>query len=648
MADDESRSGKYRRLRVIVFALVALPIAGLGELLKKQASNSWLVLAGAMVVAAVSLWFTDIRRFVDWLLEWVEERYRAVSRRARWIAAGVLVLLVAATAVVVVRPFGDDDGCPPTTELRILTSPEGFQATRELAGEYARTTARANDGCPTVFPFVYAADTSAVSSALARQWADGKTEHPYVDLGPRPDAWLPDSTVDVRQVRDILARTLPDDLTANGRLPAPLKLITPIASSSIVLAGSAVPATPPDDAATLSGLVSRLLAKPKPSLSVADPESSTAGLLAATGYLHDAQNRLVDPAVARQRQQIVLASTASADDEASLLCAYLRTGRAPAAVLTSSRTWQRLLKGRTLGGTGCRAPVNAPWAPTSLTSEGVEGPVLDHPFVQFTWTSSRHNRAVDGFRDWLRGAGGRYLAEVGLAKPRNDCGALDKNPCVPEDLAATLELYQQAKLSGRVLLAVDASGSMTEGVGSGKGTRFTVATQGVVEALGQLGPHDEFGLWSFPNARGRSSPQLAGIAAGSPQHRKAVVGALRSVDPAGVTPLYATILAGLREVSGGGDAKRIRALVVLTDGEDTTSSLSLQQVAREVRKLSAASDVRLHVIATGDARCEEIPGREGTGLHLLTDAGKGECLSASPGKVPRTMAQLFTTLWSGR
>ncbi|MFC6017853.1 VWA domain-containing protein [Plantactinospora solaniradicis] len=653
MADDEGRSGKLRYLRNVIGGLIAVSIVGAAEVVKKEADPVWLAVLAAIVASAVSLWIIGFRRFIDWLLEWIEVLYRAVPRRARRIAAGALVLVIAASMIVIVRPFGgggEDGGCPPTTELRILTSPEGLQSTRELAGEYALTTARDNDGCPTVFPFVYAADTSAVSGALARQWADTRVEHPYVDLGPRPDVWLPDSTLDVRQVRDILARTLPDDLTANGRLPAPLKLITPIASSSIVLAGSAVSASSsPNDDATLAGLVSSLLDQPRASLSAADPESSTAGLLAATGYLHDAENRMVDPVVARQRQQIVLTSTTSGDDEASMLCSYLRTGQAPTAVLTSSRTWQRLLKGRTLGGTGCQAPVKPPWAPPSVTPVGVDRPVLDHPLVQFTWTSSRQGKAVDGFRDWLRGAGEQYLAEVGLSKPLDRCAGLDDdNPCLPRDLTATLELYRQAKLSGRVLLAVDASGSMAEGVGSGRVTRFTVAAQGVAEALGQLGPNDEFGLWSFPNARGRSSPQLVRIAAGSPQHRTAVVGALRTVRPAGTTPLYDTILKGMGAVSGGRDDKRIRALVVLTDGEDTGRRFTLREMARQVRKLFAAYGVRLYVIATGDARCEDVQGQEGAGLHLLTDAGQGECRSATPGKVPTTMAQLFTTLWSGR
>ena len=217
---------------------------------------------------------------------------------------------------------------------------------------------------------------------------------------------------------------------------------------------------------------------------------------------------------------------------------------------------------------------------------------------------------------------------------------------MPLTLTAMLSAHRQAKLPGRVLLAVDASGSMAARAGPGT-TRFTIASQGVEEALGHLGPRDDFGLWTFPKPSGRSSPELVGLAPGSLPQRNAVVRALRTVRPTGATPLYATILAALREVAGGGADEQVRAVVVLTDGEDTTSDRSMQQVATEIRKLAGASDARLYVIATGDARCEDGGGTE-TGLRRLTDAARGECVATSPGEADATMAQLFGRLWGGR
>ncbi|WP_328475335.1 VWA domain-containing protein [Actinoplanes sp. NBC_00393] len=628
MPDDTGRPGGSSRRHNIVVGLIAVLIVGAAQFVVEWAQNPWSVLGGAMVIAAVTL---GTLKFPD-SLAWLFEKITSMPGWAKAGAAGALALVVLVAATVAAVAWSGDDDCPQAFGLRILTSPEGLQATRELAQEYARATARDNDGCPAVYPYVYAAATSAVSGALARGWTAAGTERPLDQLGPLPDLWLPDSMLDVRRVRDIVAK---------GSLQSLLLPVTSIGSSPIVLAGSAVSDV---DATSLPELVSSLLERPAPglSLSAADPEASAAGLLAAAVYLHDAQGVMVQPEVARRRARIVFDSTTAGTDEVSLLCSYRRERKAPAAVLVSLRTWQRFVEGRALGA-GCPAP--GPAAP-NLPEPAVfkSGPALDHPFVQFSWTSARHREAAEHFRDWLRSENAEpHRAAAGLDDPLEACSELDVNACLPADLGATLDRYENAKRPGRVLLAVDSSGSMAEGA------RFTVAAQGVGAALGQLGARDEFGLWSFPVPRGRRSYELVGVATGSPQHRKAVVDRLRAVKPAGGTPLYATILAGMRELSADADDERIRALVVLTDGEDTGSSARVRQtVLGEVGRRAAGSDVRLYVIATGEARCEDRTGTAGPGLYLLAAAGRGECVVAGQGQVPETMARLFETLWSGR
>jgi hypothetical protein len=624
----EETGGSSRKRTWIRVALLATGAAVLAvtQVVMEQATNPWYVLVGALTFIIIDRAMMFPKQAAALL-----SFFGDISWRRAKIAAGVATTLIIVAGTVVVVRVVDDDSCPHTTELRILTSPEGLESMREVTEAYARATA--DDGCPTVFPYVYAAASPAISGALAHGWDDTKTEHPLVDLGPRPDVWLPDSTVDVRQVRDILDRTVPQNETGEGRLPKPLRGVTSIASSPIVLAGSAAAR---DDTATLPELVGAVLRQQRPVLYAADPESSAAGLLAADGYLLDAGSGVVDQAVARRREQIIAGSAASGTDEVSLACAYLRRGNSPAAILTSLRTWRRMVAGKT-GCPGSATPPPGDATPPSV----VEGPALDFPFVRFTWSSTRHAQAADDLLTWLLSGNARpQLSQAGLDPPLPGCAALERNACVPANLNAMLEVHRRAKLPGRVLLAVDASGSMAARTGPGTATRFTVASQGVVEALGHLGPRDEFGLWTFPR------PRVVGLAAGSLPHRKAIAGALRTVRPAGATPLYATIVAGLNEVAGGGDDKRIRALVVLTDGEDT-GDREIREVAAEVGKLTRASGARLYVIATGDARCVDT-GRTDEGLHLLTDAAQGECLTTSPGEADATMAQLFATLWGGQ
>jgi Mg-chelatase subunit ChlD len=640
LPEQTGRPGDKQRLHAIAAGVVALVVAGIAQYALQRADNTALLLVSAMVLAAVSLWSLAFLASISWLVEGCVSLVSRMSRRARiLVASGMAVVLLAGAAVTYSRLSGDNS-CPQALELRILASPDGLETTGELARAYARVTARDNDGCPAVYPYVFAAATSAVSGALARRWSDANEERPLEQLGPRPDIWLPDSMLDVRQVRDIVVK---------GTLPSPLRQVTSIASSPIVLAGTDVAVVPHTDADSLPKLVSALLARgvPGPSLSAADPVASTAGLLAADVYLRDADGEMVAPDEARRREQIVSDSASPVSDEVGLLCGFQREQKAPAAVLVSLRSWQRFVAGRALGG-GCPATV-APLADLPDPVVVASAPALDQPFVQFTWTGARQRREVERFRDWLRSAdGGAALRDAGLRQPLAACSELDLNACLPDEPRKTLSLYEQAKRPGRVLLAVDTSGSMGQPVGSAATSRFTVAARGVGEALGQLGPKDEFGLWAFPISGGRKSYELVGVATGSARHRTAVVDALRAVKPSGSTPLYATVVAGLGALSGGADQQRVQALVVLTDGEDTSTEPGLSAALEQARR-GAGANVRLYVIATGEARCDGPGGQAGPGpLYQLAQAGRGQCLSAGLEEVPETMAQLFETLWSGR
>ncbi|MEV6344236.1 vWA domain-containing protein [Actinoplanes sp. NPDC051851] len=672
MSDPAGGSGKDPHLPNLIFITLVLMILAGGTYALLVIHNSAFLVTTGVIVIAIQMWHPAIQHLAEPLLNRLSDRIgsstgHALRRAGKGTAAGTAVVII--VSGLIIFELTHSEPCPHTVELRVLTSTEGLQAARELANGYIAATARENDGCATVFAHVYAATTAEVTSPLARSWVDTENEQPSVNVGTRPDVWLPDSMLDVRNVYDTIVKnrtretdeadaqvtptTTASENPAAG-LPAPLASITSIASSPIVLAGTKAGVTSAGTTSagnadqTLSSLVSALISRSKATLAAADPGSSAAGRLAVTAYLHDADDQMVDTVVARQRQQLVSRSTPAATDEISLLCDALRHGAVPSAVLTSLRTWRRLMARKPLGGAGCpAAPATAP----GLRAEPLatrDAPALDLPFVQFTWTRENHDQqaAADGFRHWLLSSAGRdRLAGAGLDPPIAGCGSLDHNPCIPDDLTATLKRYDQAKAPGRVLLAMDVSGSMTARTAAGP-ARAVVAAQGVTATLGQLGEHDEFGLWTFPG-RDRDFTELAGLAAGSAKQRVTIADALRRIRPSGSTPLYATILAGMRTVADSGDAP-IRALVVLTDGDDTTSTLSPQQAAGEIERLAAGSGPRLYLIAIGEARCEDGPGRTGTGLHLLTDAGRGSCLQADTGKVSAIMDHIFGTLWSGR
>ena len=526
---------------------------------------------------------------------------------------------------------------------------------RELSDAYARATAAASHtgkdgpvGCPTVHVLVYSSPTALVTRALASGWrADGDLD-PSRDIGPPPDLWLPDSTVDVAAVLALAQKSgypLPFP-TRNAIAGVPVAVepgvVTSIGTSPIVIAGRTPASGPPYGALSWSqALVSAFGTGTGPV--APDPNTSTTGLFAMLTYLLDGDH-LVGPALARQRVQITTNSNAfPGQDSAATLC---RAGHDPAStsIITSDQVWRLYSAADRLGASCPGGPANfSGWS----TARPGDVPVLDHPLVEptWTWTDPSQRTAAQHLLTWLRQPGGRAaLANAYLGAPA-DCLFTDPTfvatPCVPADPKAARQLYEAARSPGRVLMVIDGSGSMGDPVAGG-GSRFTVASTGFVEALGQMGAEDEVALWTFPD---RSGPhrKLVDFDAGTAVHRNDTVNALKNVKPNGDTPLYRTIIDGLRAVAGPGATGQTRALVVLTDGQDTDSGMTLQQTRDKVEAISAATGVRLFIVAIGDAACEG-----GQGLSVLTDGHGGRCLDADLNLIGGTMAELFESLWKGQ
>jgi Mg-chelatase subunit ChlD len=271
-------------------------------------------------------------------------------------------------------------------------------------------------------------------------------------------------------------------------------------------------------------------------------------------------------------------------------------------------------------------------------------PMLDHPLVEFAWSTGKQQALVKGFRDWLFEAAGRQaLGEAGLGPVRRDCSLLEDNPCAPAMLGTARDLFLQAQKPGRVLLALDTSGSMTAAAGPAGTTRFTLASRAISQALGQMGSKDQFGLWTFAGAGRAGHQQLVAIAEGDQKHRAEIVAALGRVRLAGDTPLYDTIIAGMEEIAKPAADVEPRALVVLTDGVDTSSADSATTMQARVRDLAGTAGVRLFVVATGEASCTGP-----RGLREVATIGLGGCFDADPDQLGDAIAHLFEVLWKGQ
>lgn len=131
-------------------------------------------------------------------------------------------------------------------------------------------------------------------------------------------------------------------------------------------------------------------------------------------------------------------------------------------------------------------------------------------------------------------------------------------------------------LPARVLILLDASGSMAQ-------DRVANARQAASQLLHALSPQDEVALAGFDS-------RYWGVVAFT-RDRQSVRRGLESITPFGSTALHDALDKGARDIASHGEGRR--AVVVLTDGIDTSS----QKSAEEVIARSRALDVPIYAVS---------------------------------------------------
>jgi Ca-activated chloride channel homolog len=140
-----------------------------------------------------------------------------------------------------------------------------------------------------------------------------------------------------------------------------------------------------------------------------------------------------------------------------------------------------------------------------------------------------------------------------------------------------IQHFQGSKDSAaRILLMVDASGSMT---GSLKTTSTRMA---LVQILGALGPQDQAALAAFDH-------RYWGVVQFTTD-RKKILEAYDTIEPFSSTALHDALNKGAEDLASHGEGRR--AVVVLTDGVDTASTLQPDQVLAR----SQALDVPIYAV----------------------------------------------------
>jgi Ca-activated chloride channel homolog len=157
----------------------------------------------------------------------------------------------------------------------------------------------------------------------------------------------------------------------------------------------------------------------------------------------------------------------------------------------------------------------------------------------------------------------------------------------PRVLDAVRRAWREDRKPASVLLVVDTSGSMAEE------SRLERAKAGLRSFFRNVGRQDSVGLTIFSDQITPLIP-VGPYQANAPKLRQTVQNLIAD----GGTAVYDATIEGFRTVRSGASPDRINAVVVLTDGEDTDSGASADDVVTAVRAQGDSDDqVRVFTIA---------------------------------------------------
>lgn len=208
----------------------------------------------------------------------------------------------------------------------------------------------------------------------------------------------------------------------------------------------------------------------------------------------------------------------------------------------------------------------------------------EHPFAipNTAWVTPEQRAAAKVFTEYVRSApvqekvmeagfrpanltveiGYPFVAELGV-DPLQPATVLDVP--APNVIAAVQASWQFVKKQADILLVMDISGSM-------EGDKITQAKSAAQLFLEKIPPQNQVGLLVFDDRIMERVP-MSSFETVQTQLRSEIDG----LSAEGGTALYDAILAAAQSMESN-DGDRIRAIVVLSDGQDTASQYSLRDV----------------------------------------------------------------------
>jgi Ca-activated chloride channel family protein len=267
----------------------------------------------------------------------------------------------------------------------------------------------------------------------------------------------------------------------------------------------------------------------------------------------------------------------------------------------------------------------------------------DHPvgIVNRDWVTPEHRAAAQVFINYLLARPQQEKAlsygfrpgstEVSVGSPIDAAHGVDpKQPVTtlevpsPEVVAAIQQQWDtQEKKAADIALVLDTSGSMQED------NKLTNAKTGAKQLVSLLSDKDNFSLLQFSNSfNWASTDQVLGVS------RKSSTDAIDSLFPDGQTALYDAVGQAYSHLEQM-PADHIRALIVLTDGDDNQSKATLNDLLKTIHADAETHTIRVFTIAYGHDAQRGV-------LQQIADTTQGKAYDGTPSNIVEVFRDIST------
>ncbi|GLX98414.1 VWA domain-containing protein [Herbidospora sp. NBRC 101105] len=499
---------------------------------------------------------------------------------------------MAGAIVVVVRTVHADPECTPSKAgLRIAASSEKAELLRQMAAGYSRK------GCGTVTV------TTMASGAALDALADGWTRAD----GPPPDVWSPAASGWLTLLRQrSRSAPIPAEAPSIVKTPLVIAMPEPMATALGWPEKALGWADVLDLASSEQGWARHghpewgpfRLGKTHPGFSTSGLNATIGAYVAATRVSGDLTTRdVASPKVRRFVQGVERSIVHYGDTTLTFLSNLQRADDAGAAmsyisaVTVEEKSVWDYNEGNPTGDPATRGQHDRPDVPL-VAIHPKEGTLLsDNPYAVLKWASPAKRKVAADFLAYLRApAQQRRFAEHGFRALDDPLPVKILQVPAPKVLDAVLASWAELRKPANVLMVMDVSGSMEAAASRTGRSKLALAQSAARRAVGDFGPRDRVGLWSFST----KWTELVPMATGNRDDLRAEIDRLR---PQGATGLHETALAAYRHVQDQARSDTIDAVVLLTDGRDEVQqTITLDHLLKGLR---GPQPVRVFTIAYG-------------------------------------------------